>query len=370
MEYEIFKNQYKLSMFLFIGFIIVIFLPFSAMANELPLYRVSYRPDGGVSITHFVAEACLPEESETACMDRIYSQIEAGQYPYDDMIPDQLPKDRSQRDKWRGEKGRGIWVDASLVTKSDKRKEYQEQLDVELDEESPNASKVLRLQRLIEKVGDIDHPVLSDEDIRSIEKGKSSWLAVIAESVGEIFSSIAESLKSGFLALRSLVTETLSVGSPSAPAGITVYDTRTGEPYCVVVEDGVMKNLPGECSSQTIQSADVQSLPLEETASVAPADGEVSDTESPVIALLGNNPAEIEVGSTYGDLGAMITDNIDQNLGYKVLIDGGPEIYPNEIQIDTSIAGEHTIIYKATDQAGNVGTAERTIKVIDSIPQI
>ena len=34
--------------------------------------------------------------------------------------------------------------------------------------------------------------------------------------------------------------------------------------------------------------------------------------------------------------------------------------------IDTSAAGSHTIIYTATDSAGNIGTATRTVNVIDS----
>jgi len=88
-----------------------------------------------------------------------------------------------------------------------------------------------------------------------------------------------------------------------------------------------------------------------------------TDTTPPTITLNGNNPAEIEIGSTYSDLGAIITDNVDDNLGYKVSVDDGPQIDISEVQIDTSTAGEHKIVFTATDQAGNTGTATRTVIV-------
>jgi len=36
-----------------------------------------------------------------------------------------------------------------------------------------------------------------------------------------------------------------------------------------------------------------------------------------------------------------------------------------EVQIDTATSSVHTILYSATDQAGNMGTAERTVNVTD-----
>jgi hypothetical protein len=113
--------------------------------------------------------------------------------------------------------------------------------------------------------------------------------------------------------------------------------------------------------TQTIQ-------PTQFSLSLSSAHGTIVPEESittyVAITLMGNNPVTIEIGSTYGDLGATVTDNVNDNLGYKVSVDNGPEIYPNEIQIDTSVAGEHTIIFTAVDQAGNIGTATRVVNVI------
>lgn len=60
-----------------------------------------------------------------------------------------------------------------------------------------------------------------------------------------------------------------------------------------------------------------------------------------------------------------MTDSADPNLGYSVSVDGGSATTPDNIDIDTSVAGTHTILFSATDQAGNVGTTTRTVIVAD-----
>ncbi len=98
------------------------------------------------------------------------------------------------------------------------------------------------------------------------------------------------------------------------------------------------------------------------------------DTEAPVITIHGNNPAVLQIGEAYSDLGASVSDpstgsgQANENLGIKVSVNGGEEIGLGLIVIDTSLPGEHTIEYRATDQAGNVGTATRTVLVVDPNP--
>jgi hypothetical protein len=90
-----------------------------------------------------------------------------------------------------------------------------------------------------------------------------------------------------------------------------------------------------------------------------------ADTTAPTISITGANPALISVGDSYADLGAAVTDDIDQNIGYKVSLDGGILMDPSQLSLDTSAAGQHTITYSATDNAGNAGTATRTVIVND-----
>lgn len=87
------------------------------------------------------------------------------------------------------------------------------------------------------------------------------------------------------------------------------------------------------------------------------------ETEAPVVSIIGSNPAEVNVGATYSDLGAAVSDNRDRNLGFQVSLNNGPFIYIEELQVDTTVPGTHEITFKAVDGEGNVGFATRTVIV-------
>jgi len=91
-----------------------------------------------------------------------------------------------------------------------------------------------------------------------------------------------------------------------------------------------------------------------------------TDTTPPTLTLQGNNPAVIDVGSSYNDMGVVVIDNVDENIGFTVFIDG-VEIGRNttEVSVDTSEAGEWSISYSATDNAGNTATTTRDVIVED-----
>ena len=85
----------------------------------------------------------------------------------------------------------------------------------------------------------------------------------------------------------------------------------------------------------------------------------------PVIQINGDNPASIDVGATYQDLGATITGpQQDLNLGIEASVDGGATTTPDQITVDTSQPGTHAILYCATDQSGLSSCATRTINVL------
>ncbi|MBU6310862.1 DUF5011 domain-containing protein, partial [Patescibacteria group bacterium] len=80
----------------------------------------------------------------------------------------------------------------------------------------------------------------------------------------------------------------------------------------------------------------------------------------PTISIQGNNPAVLEVGETYADLGALVTDDNDPNIGITTLLDG-TEV--TAVAIDTSAPGNYSITYRAIDSAGNTTEAVRTVEV-------
>jgi hypothetical protein len=67
------------------------------------------------------------------------------------------------------------------------------------------------------------------------------------------------------------------------------------------------------------------------------------------------------VGDTWSDLGATVTDNVDQNLTATAVITDATGATVSSI--DTSVAAVFTVTYSATDAANNTGTAVRTVTI-------
>lgn len=76
------------------------------------------------------------------------------------------------------------------------------------------------------------------------------------------------------------------------------------------------------------------------------------DTTAPVVTLNGDNPMTVDFGGTFTDPGATAEDDEDGKI--DVVVEG---------EVNTGAAGEYELIYSATDEAGNVGTAKRTVYV-------
>jgi hypothetical protein len=94
------------------------------------------------------------------------------------------------------------------------------------------------------------------------------------------------------------------------------------------------------------------------TSSGGSAAGSPTST-APIIQINGANPAIVQVGATYSDLGASITGpQADLNLDINTYLNGAPM---NPIQIDTSAAATDTIDYVVRDTAGNASTSTRTV---------
>ena len=79
-----------------------------------------------------------------------------------------------------------------------------------------------------------------------------------------------------------------------------------------------------------------------------------SSSTPPHIIISGNNPAHINIGDTYQDLGAIITaPEQDKNLGIKIYLNGA---LVSDIVLNTSTTTTDTIDYVATDTNGLTST--------------
>ena len=99
----------------------------------------------------------------------------------------------------------------------------------------------------------------------------------------------------------------------------------------------------------------------------------VVDTTAPTVTVTGANPATVELDGTYTDLGATVVDASDTPTsaapGTLAAVKSCTETYLNQNGdpcVDAGIVGTYTITYTATDASGNVGTATRTVNVVDT----
>jgi hypothetical protein len=80
-----------------------------------------------------------------------------------------------------------------------------------------------------------------------------------------------------------------------------------------------------------------------------------NDNVPPVITILGDNPATVELGATYTDAGATAFDEFH-----------GETPVSSSGTVDTAVVGSYTITYTATDKDNNTATATRTVNVVDT----
>lgn len=103
---------------------------------------------------------------------------------------------------------------------------------------------------------------------------------------------------------------------------------------------------------------------------ISPAEGGVPVTlqggggpSAVALQVLGNNPAQVALHSSYIDLGVVFLDPFGTNVGVHTFLDGFETQSPN---IDTATPSVHVIEYRAVDPAGRVALARRIVLVGDA----
>ena len=139
-----------------------------------------------------------------------------------------------------------------------------------------------------------------------------------------------------------------------ADAGATAYDAFEGalDPK----KSGSVNTEVAGTYSITYTATDKAGNSASKTRTVIVQEEPVADTTPPTVTLHGEATVTIAVGATYSDAGATATDDIDGAL--TPVMSGS---------VDTNTEGTYTIIWSATDAAGNVGTATRTVIVKEPV---
>jgi hypothetical protein len=88
-----------------------------------------------------------------------------------------------------------------------------------------------------------------------------------------------------------------------------------------------------------------------------------NDTTAPVVTVIGEEQQTVAIGVEWSDLGATASDNVGTIGNTMASVNNGAPVVAGSVVIDTSAAGDYFITYTASDAAGNIGTATRTVHV-------
>jgi endosialidase-like protein/surface protein with Ig-like domain len=163
-------------------------------------------------------------------------------------------------------------------------------------------------------------------------------------------------------AIQALSNEITSIENTIAGfAQSFVSNNITANNYlCVKTSSGTPVCVTGDQLAAILASANQSPIGGSSASSNGGIVSLTSDA-SPIIQINGDNPAYINVGDSYTDLGATITGpQVDLNLGINTFLNG---TLASNIVIDTSQPATDTIDYVATDQNGVTATSTRIVIV-------
>ncbi len=194
---------------------------------------------------------------------------------------------------------------------------------------------------VVKAVQDLDRRVtdFASTTVANVNAGASALSSAVTEWVGE-------KVTVAWASIKELVAERIKTKDLEVENGIVLTDSKTGEKYCLKISDGEFAKEKGDCPPLGSSTPKLE-----------------GPNSSPVITINGNNPAEIEVGTAYSDLGVIARDSEGRDLSIRNFVNGA---LVDQISLDTSISTTYTIDYAATDNNGVTATSTRVVNVINN----
>ena len=150
---------------------------------------------------------------------------------------------------------------------------------------------------------------------------------------------------------------TLEATDTLTPLGRTHYGTATSGDDTADITDDAPDAFPLGATTITWTATDKSNNEDRATQVVT-----VVDTTKPVIALLGDNPQTVEFGTTYTELNATATDEVDDDIKLTA------RIVADASTVDVDLLGTYPVTYDVTDAEGNAADrVTRMVMVTDTV---
>jgi hypothetical protein len=174
-----------------------------------------------------------------------------------------------------------------------------------------------------------------DARLLNLESASSTLLTLSTPSgldaIKSALSSFGIFVSEGLVHIANAAVDTLTVGSSTAPAGITLFDQTTKNPYCVAVNNGQVETTSGACTSGTTTASTIYVAPSSTTTSGAGATG----TATTSVPIDTGTTTSSTASSTISDIGTTtIPTTIPTTTAGTTTIDTGITTIP----LDTSTA--------------------------------
>ena len=150
-------------------------------------------------------------------------------------------------------------------------------------------------------------------------------------------------------------TITLTVGDTYTDAGATATDNVDGNITSRITVNNTVNTSTAGTYTVTYAVSDTAGNSADVVTRTVVVNNQTTDTQKPVITLIGNDTITLTVGDTYTDAGATATDNVDGNITSHITVNN---------TVNTSTAGTYTVTYNVSDMAGNsADVVTRTVVV-------
>ena len=162
-----------------------------------------------------------------------------------------------------------------------------------------------------------------------------------------------------------------SLVSPSTKIFVTFNSQITGSWWVSDKKDGSFRVILSAAQTTDVsfdyflvqtEGQIATSSPMQLTGNSQQSTGNANDHAAPTITMLGDNPAHVSLHDYFVEPGVSAVDAVDGAIVIVTYING-VQAEISSTTIDTSSPTTYTITYKATDAAGNMATASRSVIV-------